>query len=122
LGLVPPDIFIAWSSQLHTPWLYLLFLAGISYAGGVISYFIGKLLFLIPAIKHHLENRIAIHIGHLRKWGGVFVFIGAMLPIPHSVVSLACGLIKYNFRHYIIWALFRVVRFVIYAVVIFRVL
>lgn len=121
LGLLPPDIFIAWSSQLQNPWLYLLVLAGISYIGGIFAYFIGKLLFLIPSVKHHLEHKVAGHIGNLRRWGGVFVFIGAMLPIPHSVVSLACGLIKYNFRHYTMWALFRVVRFVIYALVIFQV-
>lgn len=121
LGLLPPEIFIAWSSQLQNPWVYLLILAGISYTGGIIAYFIGKLLFLIPSVKHHLEHKVAGHIGHLRRWGGVFVFIGAMLPIPHSAVSLACGLIKYDFRHYTMWALFRVVRFVIYALVIFQV-
>lgn len=121
LGLIPPEIFIAWSSQLENQWLYLFLLAGISYTGGIIAYFIGKLLFLIPGIKHHIEHKIAAHIGHLRKWGGVFVFIGAMLPLPHSVVSLACGLIKYNFKHYVLWALFRIVRFIIYAVFIFQV-
>lgn len=121
LGLLPPDIFIAWSSQLQNPWLNLLVLAGISYVGGIFAYFTGKLLFLIPSVKHHLEHKVAGHIGNLRRWGGVFVFIGAMLPIPHSVVSLACGLIKYNFRHYVLWALFRVVRFAIYALVIFQV-
>jgi membrane protein YqaA with SNARE-associated domain len=121
LGLLPPEIFIAWSSQLHNQWMYLLILALISYTGGILAYFIGKLLFMIPSVKHHLEHKISGHIGHLRKWGGVFVFIGAMLPIPHSVVSLACGLIKYNFRHYVMWALFRVLRFFIYAMVIFQV-
>jgi len=121
LGLIPPEIFIAWSSQLHNPWVYLFILAGISYSGGIIAYFIGKLLFLIPSIKFSIEHKIAHHIKHLRKWGGVFVFIGAMLPIPHSVVSLACGLIKYDFKHYVLWALFRVVRFVIFALVIFQV-
>lgn len=121
LGLIPPEIFIAWSSQLQNPWVTLFVLAGISYTGGILAYLIGKLLFMVPAVKHHLENKIAGHISHLRKWGGVFVFIGAMLPIPHSVVSFACGLIKYNFKHYVLWALFRVVRFVIYALVIFQV-
>jgi membrane protein YqaA with SNARE-associated domain len=121
LGLIPPEIFIAWSSQLHNPWVYLFILAGISYSGGIIAYFIGKLLFLIPSVKFSIEHKIAHHIRHLRKWGGVFVFIGAMLPIPHSLVSLACGLIKYDFKNYVFWALFRVVRFVIYALVIFQV-
>jgi membrane protein YqaA with SNARE-associated domain len=120
LGLIPPEAFIAWASKSMTPWLFLFLLATISYLGGIISYFIGNRMFLIPSVKNHLENKIAKHISNLRKWGGFFVFVGAMLPIPHSVVSLASGLIKYNFKHYLLWALFRYVRFVIYAIVLFQ--
>ena len=121
LGLVPPEIFIAWASKSATPWLFLFVLATLSYLGGIIAYFIGNRLFLIPAVKNHIENKIAVHITNLRKWGGLFVFIGAMLPIPHSIVSVACGMIKYNFKHYLLWALFRYVRFVIYALIIFQI-
>lgn len=122
LGLIPPEAFIAWASKSTTPWLFLFLLATISYAGGIIAYMIGNRMLLIPSVKNHLENKIAKHISNLRKWGGFFIFVGAMLPVPHSVVSLASGLIKYNFKHYLIWALFRYVRFVIYALVIFQIL
>lgn len=121
LGLVPPELFIAWASKSATPWMFLFTLATMSYLGGIIAYFIGNRLFLIPAVKNHIENKIALHIRNLRKWGGFFVFIGAMLPLPHSIVSLACGLIKYNFKQYLLWALFRYLRFVIYAFVIFQI-
>ena len=121
LGLVPPEVFIGWASKSVTPWLFLFVLATMSYLGGIISYFIGNRIFLIPSVKNHIENKIAKHISNLRKWGGFFVFVGAMLPIPHSVVSLASGLIKYNFRHYLLWALFRYARFALYALVIFRI-
>jgi len=121
LGLVPPEIFIAWASKSETQWLFLFILATMSYVGGIIAYFIGNRLFLVPAIKQHIETKISKHIMNLRKWGGLFVFIGAMLPIPHSVVSMACGLIKYKFSHYLLWALFRYVRFAIYAFVLFQI-
>jgi membrane protein YqaA with SNARE-associated domain len=121
LGLLPPEIFIAWSAKSASPWLFLLFLATLSYTGGVLAYLIGKLLNMIPSVRNHLEKKIAGHITNLRKWGGFFVFIGAMLPIPHSLVSMACGLIKYKFKDYLLWALFRYLRFGIYALVIFQV-
>ena len=121
LGVVPPELFIAWASKSATPWLFLFVLATMSYLGGIIAYFIGSQLFLIPAVKDHIENKIAQHISNLRKWGGLFVFIGAMLPLPHSIVSLACGLIKYDFKYYLLWALFRYLRFVIYALIIFQI-
>lgn len=121
LGLVPPEIFIAWSSKSATPWLYLFILATMSYIGGVISYLIGNRLFLVKPIRDHIENKISKHIVNLRKWGGLFVVLGAISPVPHSLVSLASGLIKYNFKHYLLWALFRYVRFAIYALIIFQV-
>jgi membrane protein YqaA with SNARE-associated domain len=121
LGIIPPEIFIAWASKSASPWLFLFTLAAMSYLGGIIAYFIGNRLFLIPAVKNQIENKIAVHIDKLRKWGGFFVVIGAMLPIPHSIISLACGLIKYNFKHYLLWALFRFLRFFLYALVIFRI-
>lgn len=121
LGIVPPEVFIAWASKSVTPWLFLFVLASMSYIGGIISYFIGNRIFLIPSVKKHMENKIAKHITNLRKWGGFFVFVGAMLPIPHSLVSLASGLIKYNFRSYLLWALFRFARFAMYAAVIFQI-
>jgi membrane protein YqaA with SNARE-associated domain len=121
LGLVPPEIFIAWASKSATPWFYLFVLASMSYLGGIIAYFIGNRLFLVPAINNYIENKVSLHITNLRKWGGLFVFIGAMLPLPHSVVSLTCGLIKYDFKHYLLWALFRYLRFAIYGYVIFQI-
>jgi len=121
LGIIPPEVFIAWASKSTNPWLYLLILATISYVGGIISYLIGGRVFLIPSIKSHIENKIAKHIVNLRKWGGLFVLLGAISPIPHSLVSLASGFIKYNFKYYLMWSLFRYARFVIYALVIFKV-
>tara|TARA_B110000977_G_scaffold85668_1_gene114255 strand:- start:211 stop:795 length:585 start_codon:yes stop_codon:yes gene_type:complete len=121
LGIIPPEVFIAWSSKSASPWLFLFILATISYAGGIISYFIGNRLFLIPNIKNHIENKIEKHIVNLRKWGGFFVLLGAISPIPHSIVSLASGLIKYDFKHYLMWSLFRYARFLFYALVIFKV-
>lgn len=122
LGIIPPEIFIGWASKSASPWLFVFVLATLSYIGGIISYFIGNLLFLIPAVKNHIENKIAKHIVNLRKWGGLFVVLGAISPVPHSIVSLASGLIKYNFRQYLFWSLFRYVRFAIYALIIFKVL
>ena len=121
LGIIPPEVFIAWASKSANPWLFLFILATISYVGGIISYLIGNRLFLIPGIKNHIENKIAKHIVNLRKWGGLFVLLGAISPIPHSLVSLASGLIKYNFKYYLMWSFFRYARFVIYALVIFKV-
>ena len=40
LGLIPPEIFIAWADKTQMPIFYLSMLAALSYLGGIISYFI----------------------------------------------------------------------------------
>lgn len=120
LGLLPPEIFIAWSAKMSNPWFYLGLLAMWSYLGGICAYGLGSLTFKIPSVKKYIEDKIAIHIRNLKKWGGFFVLVGAMLPIPHSIVSFACGLIKYDFKNYILWAAFRFLRFFIYGLLIFN--
>jgi membrane protein YqaA with SNARE-associated domain len=120
-GLLPPEIFIAWSAKSATPWLFLFILASMSYLGGTFAFLIGRQLAKLNSVKRFIEKRISKHIVSLRKWGGFFVFLGAMLPLPHSIISLASGLINYSFKHYLFWALFRYLRFFLYALVIFRI-
>ncbi|MDP2888629.1 MAG: VTT domain-containing protein [Bacteroidota bacterium] len=119
--MLPPELFIAWSAKSVTPWLFLFIIAALSYIGGIFAYFIGNQFNRIPIVKRHIELKISAHLVRLRKWGGIFVFVGAMLPVPHSVVSFACGLIKYDIKNYLGWALFRFVRFWVYALVLFQV-
>ena len=42
LGLIPPEIFIAWAGKTEMPVFFLTMLAVLSYLGGIISFFIGK--------------------------------------------------------------------------------
>ena len=122
LGLIPPEIFILWSSKSDSPILFLFALASASYLGGIVSYFIGMRISLMPAVRKHIERKIKQHIINLRKWGGVFIVLGAISPIPHSIVSIGAGLINYKFKYYLLWSLFRYLRFVIYYFVILQVL
>ena len=121
LGLIPPEIFILWSSKSGSPFLFLFALATVSYIGGAVSYFIGMRISLMPAVSKHVERKIKQHIINLRKWGGLFIVLGAISPIPHSIVSIGAGLIDYKFKYYLLWSLFRYLRFVIYYFVILQI-
>lgn len=122
LGLIPPEIFILWSAKSGSPLLFLFILATASYIGGVLSYFIGMRISLMPAVRKHVEQKIKQHIINLRKWGGFFIVLGAIFPIPHAIVSIGAGLIDYKFKYYLLWSLFRYLRFVIYYILILQVL
>ena len=121
LGLIPPEIFIAWADKTQSPIFYLSMLACLSYAGGIISYFIGRAIANMPAVYEYLELKMHKHVKMIRKWGGFLIVVGALLPIPFSMTSIAAGLIRYDFKHYLLFGLLRFVRFYLYAVVIFNV-
>jgi|SRR5690554_4496880 len=120
LGLVPPEIFIAWSNKMPSPILYLSLLAAMSYVGGIISYFIGKWVFTLPKVYAYMEGKMKKHLKHIRKWGGFLIVVGALLPIPYSMTSMAAGMINYKFTHYLLFGLLRFVRFYLYALAIFN--
>jgi membrane protein DedA with SNARE-associated domain len=122
LGLIPLEIFILWSSKSGSPFLFLFALATVSYIGGAVSYFIGMRISLIPSISKHVERKIKQHIINLRKWGGLFIVLGTIAPIPHAIVSIGAGFIDYKFKYYLLWSLFRYLRFVICYLVILHVL
>jgi H+/Cl- antiporter ClcA len=56
LGLIPPELFIAWVKTLDKPILFLSILATLSYLGGCVSYFIGRLLYKIPRLRKWIDR------------------------------------------------------------------
>ena len=122
LGLIPPEIFILWSSKSVSPELFLFVLATASYIGGILSYIIGMRFSYFSTISKYIEVKTSHYILNLHKWGGFFIVVGALSPIPHSVVSIGSGLIDYKFKYYLLWSLFRYLRFVIYYFLILQVL
>lgn len=121
LGLIPPEIFIAWSKKTADPVLNLTFLATLSYCGGLISYFLGRMTLKIKSVKNYLEVKMAKNLKNTRKWGGFLILVGALLPLPFSIACIAAGMIKYPFKNVVFFGLFRFARFAIYAWAIFKV-
>jgi|TARA_B110000977_G_C11068403_1_gene488670 membrane protein YqaA with SNARE-associated domain len=121
LGLVPPEIFIAWSGKTESPILNLALLATLSYLGGLTSYFIGKTALKIKSVKEYLEVKMAENLKNTKKWGGFLILTGALLPLPFSIACLAAGMIKYPFKNVVLFGLFRFGRFAVYAWAIFQV-
>lgn len=123
LGLVPVDLFVIWTLKFESPVIYLAILGVLSYAGGIISYYIGLLISKRPKIKAYTERRLNNYIQFVRKWGGAFIIIAALFPFtPFSMVVIALTLLRYPFKPFLIFALTRLVRFVIQGVLFFNVL
>ena len=121
LGLIPPEIFIAWADKSASPILFLSLLALLSYMGGIVSFFIGKSISETPSVKEYLEVKMKKHLKNIKKWGGFLIVVGALLPIPFSMTSIAAGIIHYKFSNYLLFGLLRFARFYVYGAIIFHV-
>ncbi len=121
LGLIPPELFIAWAGKTTDPVLNLFLIALLSYLGGMSSYFIGRWSLKIPAIHNYLEVKMAKQLIMARKWGGILIAVGALLPLPFSIGSLVAGMLRYPFKYWVLIGLLRFVRFALYGAAIFSV-
>ena len=119
LGLIPPELFIAWAGETSTPILNLFLIALLSYLGGFTSYWIGRRALRIPSLHNYLEVKMAKQLIMARKWGGVLIAVGALLPLPFSMASLVAGMLRYPVKDWVLIGLLRFVRFAIYGAAIF---
>ncbi|WP_296633599.1 VTT domain-containing protein [Polaribacter sp.] len=121
LGLIPPEIFIAWAKKTSDPVLNLFILALLSYAGGLVSYSLGKFISKLEKVRLYLEVKMAKSLKNTQKWGGVLILVGALLPLPFAIACLTAGMIKYPFKNVVFFGLFRLARYAIYGWAIFKV-
>lgn len=122
LGLVPPEIFIAWSGKMYSPWLYLTILATLSYGGGLLSYWLGRTITKIPPVHKYIEVKMEKQLKNSKKWGGFLIMVGAVLPLPFSVACIAAGIIEFPFKNVMLYGALRFLRFAIYGFIIFSAL
>ncbi|MBB1489739.1 VTT domain-containing protein, partial [Oceanospirillum sp. D5] len=114
LGLIPPEIFIAWSGKMPNPWGYLSILAILSYSAGLLAYHLGRMITKIPSVHTYLEVKMQKQLKNSRKWGGFLIIVGALLPLPFSISCIAAGIIKFPFKIVVLFGALRLLRFVIY--------
>lgn len=120
IGLLPPDIFILWARSLENPYFMVLILATASYAGGVISWYVGTRLHRLKTVKQWVHIRFAEQVKLFKKYGGLVIFVSALTPLPFSPVSVIAGMVQYPRRLYLLVALSRFLRFFLYAYVFYK--
>jgi uncharacterized membrane protein YdjX (TVP38/TMEM64 family) len=122
-GMIPVDLFVVWTQKFPSPLPWLVLLGVLSYSGGIISYGIGKWIATRPRIRRFSERRLEKYMIFVRKWGGAFIVIAALLPFtPFSLVVISLTLFKYPFRLFLLFGLTRLVRFVLQGVFFFDLL
>jgi len=121
LGLIPPDFFIVWSNTSSMPFLMLSLLAFLSYFGGLLAYYIGRSLGKYPKYRNWLVEKFSSHFATFHRYGGFLIVFSALFPLPFSTITLVSGMIDYPFKKLAFLGTTRLLRFFLYALVLFKV-
>ena len=120
LGLIPPDLFMIWGTKFEHTFLIISILASLSYIGGLIGYFVGTQIMKSKRISSYMQTKYKKIVEFLKRWGGFFVFIAALFPLPFAVAAMMAGMVRYGFTKVMLFGLARFGRFYLYALVIFE--
>lgn len=120
LGLLPPDLFIIWTQKLSQPYLGITLLALFSYLGGFVSYQIGIRLSHWKRIEDWLERQLINNVVLIKRWGSVMIVMAALFPLPFSPICIAAGSLRFPIKPFLAFSAFRIARFYLYALILFR--
>lgn len=117
-GLVPPEFFMmVWvlhEIPLHEYIMNLTILTLLSYASGVIGYYVGKNFSKSSLFKSLRTKYLLQYDRQLKRYGGYLVFVGAVTPVPFSATCMLAGSVNFNVRDFLLIAIARVIRFAFY--------
>ena len=122
-GIIPPEFFMIWSlrTEVLSNYIYnIIGLSIISYMAGVIGFLIGQYLNNTQFYKAMKKRVFGKFEKHLNLYGGFLVIVAALTPLPFSGIAMLVGSVKYSFRKYLYFSLFRFLRFLVYSIVIWE--
>lgn len=122
-GIIPPEFFMIWSLRSETLIYYIgniIYLSVISYMAGVIGFLFGQYLNDTRAYKEVKKRIFGRFEKHLNHYGGFLVIVAAITPVPFSGIAMLVGAVRYSFRKYLCFSLFRFTRFIAYAIIIWE--
>ncbi len=122
-GIIPPEFFMIWAYNKADFIHYLInlgFFAGVSYGAGVLGFLIGRFLRRVVFFRYMSSKFLKNYWSLFRKFGSVLIIIAALTPLPWAAISILVGSTEYPFKKYLNFALFRILRFIIYGYIIFQ--
>lgn len=122
-GLFPPEFFMLWAyhgGDLAHYILNLSFFAGVSYGAGYLTFLIGRFLRRTLIFRYMSRKFFMKYWPLFRKFGSVLIVAAALTPLPWALISMLVGSTEYQAKRYTYFALFRILRFIIYGFIIFQ--
>lgn len=121
-GIIPPELFMIWAlrDEMVKNYVYMIALLSVlSYLSGISGYFFGRYLYTTRAYRFIRVRFLRRTERRLHIYGLYLIIVAALTPIPFSGVSMLIGSVKYPAKKFILYSLFRFLRFAAYAFIIY---
>ena len=123
IGLFPPELFMIWAFNKSDVPHYILnvgFFAVVSYVLGYLNFLIGQFLYKRVIFRYFRKRFFRESWDQLRKYGLFLILVAAITPVPWAAVCLLVGSAGFPAKRFLIYALSRVLRFVVYGYVVYQ--
>ena len=123
IGIIPPELFMIWASRNEIVSDYvgnIVLLASISYLAGVVGHWIGSYLNKSKFYRLMKRNFFGKYEKYIHDFGGFIIIVAALTPVPFSGIAMLMGSIRYPMKRFLMFALFRFLRFGVYSVIIWQ--
>lgn len=124
-GIIPPEFFMFWALRHEDVSFYIqnvAMLASISYASGIIGYFIGAYFNTTRIYRLLRRNYFGKYQKQFNDYGGFLITVAALTPIPFSGVCMLVGSVRYPFKRFLWVSLIRFTRFAMYGWIVWKTL
>ncbi|MCR9016934.1 YqaA family protein [Aquiflexum gelatinilyticum] len=123
-GIIPPEIFMLWSMEtgyLGPYFLSIGTLSLISYAAGFLNFTIGKFLKGKVGWLNGENKYLKKYQKMFEQYGSYLVIVASVTPIPFSAVALLAGAGGLDKTIYLLYSLFRILRYFVYAYILWMI-
>jgi len=122
-GILPPELFIIWAFNKSDIPHYIAnvgFFAVVSYGLGYLNFIFGQFLYKRVIFRYIRKRFFRESWTQLRKYGLFLIPVAAITPVPWAAVCLLVGSAGFPTKRFLIYALSRVLRFVVYGYVVYQ--
>jgi membrane protein DedA with SNARE-associated domain len=113
-GIIPPEAFmLIWQTKgvLSEYVINLTYLTLISYAAGVLGFYIGRFFSKTPFYKTIHERWLKQYDQKLKTYGLYLVLVGAITPVPFSATCMLAGSVNTPIDKFLLICISRIIRF-----------
>ena len=122
VGILPPELFMIWSKDdpIMVYTIIVIVMALLSIGAGWLNFAVGKVISTKDFFHRWFDKRLKKYQMRYDQYGGGFIIVAALTPLPYSLISLVTGSMDYPLKKYLIYSSFRILRFVVYGIIIWH--